>query len=156
MTNSFCIEARGKKMNITLTRKHFSEKSTVGDLFINDKWFCYTLEDVDRQRQGFETILPWSSSLKIPRETAIPRGEYEIIVNVSNRFKKSMPLLLNVPDFLGVRIHSGNTAEHTEGCILVGKFKNPDMITGSRDAFKDLFKVIESTLKKEKIFILIK
>ena len=143
-------------MNITLNRKHFSEKSTVGDLFVNDKWFCYTLEDMDRQRQGDGSIIPWSSSLKIPRETAIPRGEYEIIVNVSNRFKKPMPLLLNVPDFLGIRIHSGNTAEHTEGCVLVGKFKNPDMITGSMAAFKALFKLIDQTLKKEKIFINIK
>ena len=94
--------------------------------------------------------------VKVQDETAIPSGRYEVILNMSNRFKKYMPLLLNVPNFSGIRIHAGNTKEHTEGCILVGVEDGNDGFLGnSRSAFNELMKVLRKVEKKEKIYITI-
>lgn len=127
-------------MNLRLLRKTFTENSTIGELSVNGKFECFTLEDKVR-------------AVKIHGKTAIPTGIYEITITFSDRFKKALPLLLNVPNFAGIRIHSGNTAADTEGCILVGTTKSPDKIGNSRVAFKALFGKIESALKKEKVFI---
>lgn len=113
-------------MNLKLTRHTFSELSTIGDLEIDGVLECYTLEDTVRD-------------VKIPKETAIPYGSYKVTLNMSNRFKKVMPLLLNVPNFEGVRIHAGNSNHDTEGCILVGMSKGLDFITDSRTAYNKLF-----------------
>jgi hypothetical protein len=85
--------------------------------------------------------------------TAIPAGTYEVVINFSERFRRPLPLLLNVPNFTGVRIHPGNTDEDTEGCILVGKAKQPDLIGESRVAFEGLFTKLQDAAAREKIFI---
>ena len=123
------------------------EKYTHGVLTIEGNAFeCYTLEDKVREGDIFK--------VKVQNETAIPSGRYEVILNMSNRFKKYMPLLLNVPNFSGVRIHSGNTKDHTEGCILVGFENGNDGFLGdSRNAFNELMKVLRKVEKKEKIYI---
>lgn len=113
-------------MTITIKRLYKSENSTIGEMTIDGKWECYTLEDKERD-------------IKIKSETAIPRGTYKIIINQSNRFKRLLPLLLNVPNFEGVRIHPGNTNHDTEGCILVGRTMSKDFIGQSRKAFTSLF-----------------
>lgn len=113
-------------MNIEIVRKEKTASSTIGVLYIDGNFECYTLEDVERD-------------VKIKNETAIPKGTYKVIINQSNRFKRLLPLLLNVPNFEGVRIHSGNTNHDTEGCILVGQTKAKDFIGGSRKAFARLF-----------------
>ena len=113
-------------MNIAIKRLYKSENSTIGEMTIDGKWECYTLEDVERD-------------VKIKSETAIPKGTYKVIINKSNRFKKLLPLLLNVPNFEGVRIHPGNSNHDTEGCILVGRTKSKDFIGQSRKAFESLF-----------------
>jgi hypothetical protein len=113
-------------MKIQIKRLHKTENSTIGEMTIDGKWECYTLEDVERD-------------VKIKSETAIPKGTYKVIINKSNRFKKLLPLLLNVPNFEGVRIHPGNTNHDTEGCILVGRTKSKDFIGQSRKAFESLF-----------------
>ena len=113
-------------MIITIKRLYRSENSTIGEMTIDGKWECYTLEDVERD-------------VKIKSETAIPKGTYKVIINKSNRFKKLLPLLLNVPNFEGVRIHPGNSNHDTEGCILVGRTKSKDFIGQSRKAFESLF-----------------
>jgi hypothetical protein len=95
-------------MQITIKRLHKTDTSTIGELLIDGIFECYTLEDVERD-------------VKIKGETAIPKGAYKVIINESTRFKRLLPLLLNVPNFEGVRIHSGNTNHDTEGCILVGQ-----------------------------------
>jgi hypothetical protein len=82
--------------------------------------------------------------VKIKAETAIPKGSYKVIINESNRFKRLLPLLLNVPDFEGVRIHSGNSNHDTEGCILVGQTRNKNYIGQSRKAFDKLFKKMQA------------
>jgi hypothetical protein len=89
----------------------------------NNPLFCNTMEDVVRVLR--------SSSDKIPGETAIPAGKYEIKMSYSSKFERILPLLLNVPFFTGIRIHRGNTHEHTEGCILVGKNNVRGMVTNS-------------------------
>jgi hypothetical protein len=126
-------------MNLKLERKIFTEQSTIGELSVNGKFQCFTLEDKVR-------------AVKIHGKTAIPQGIYEVVITFSDRFKKPLPLLLNVPNYAGVRIHSGNTAADTEGCILVGTSKAADFVGGSRVAFKALFDKIQAALKKEKIF----
>ena len=92
-------------MNIIVRRKHHSDTTTIGEMHVDGVFQCYTCEDIERE-------------IKVPGKTAIPKGTYDVIINMSNRFKRKMPLLLNVPNFAGVRIHPGNTAEDTEGCIF--------------------------------------
>lgn len=128
-------------MEIKVIRKEFTEKSTIGEMLINGEYLCYTLED--RVRDGE----------KVPGETAIPYGKYDVVINFSNRFQKYMPLLMNVTNFSGIRIHPGNKATDTEGCILLGNYRNKDEITDSRTAFNKLMKILTSVEKKEKIVI---
>ncbi len=113
-------------MKIQIKRLHKTENSTIGEMTIDGKFECYTLEDKERD-------------VKIKSETAIPKGTYKVIINQSNRFKRLMPLLLNVPNFEGVRIHAGNSNHDTEGCILVGQSRSVDYITKSRKAYEILF-----------------
>ena len=95
-------------MKILLKRIFKGEDYTIGNIYVNGQYFADSLEDTVRD-------------VKIKGKTAIPAGKYLILMTYSNRFKKIMPLLIDVPGFEGVRIHSGNTPEDTEGCILVGK-----------------------------------
>lgn len=127
-------------MELKLVRNVFSDKSTIGELFIDGAHECFTLEDVVRP-------------VKIKSETAIPAGTYEVDVSFSAKFKKLLPELLNVPNFEGIRIHSGNKPEDTEGCILVGQTESEDFIGSSRAAFAPLFAKIQDALKSEKVFI---
>lgn len=114
-------------MKITLKRKSLTAECTIGALYIDGVFECYTLEDTVRE-------------VKIAGVTAIPKGIYRVIINISNRFKRLLPLLLDVPGFEGVRIHPGNTAKDTEGCILVGTSElNGSSIGSSRVAFDALF-----------------
>lgn len=127
-------------MNIHVIRNPSSAKSTIGKMMVDGVFECYTLEDVVRP-------------VKIQNETAVPAGTYKVIINQSNRFKRLLPLLIDVPGFVGVRIHPGNTAENTEGCILVGQSKSDDFIGNSRLAFDTLFAKMQKA--KGDIFITI-
>ena len=142
-------------MNIILNRIAKKAKYTIGKLYINDKYFCDTLEDTDRgltQSMTEQQIV----SKKVYGETAIPTGTYRIIISYSNKFKKQMPLLLNVPGFAGIRIHSGNTEKDSLGCILVGKNKAVGKVLESRDTYSKLFSILQEKKKKETIKITIK
>ena len=121
-------------MKILIKRIHRSGKSTIGELSIDGKFECYTLEDVERD-------------VKIAGITAIPKGTYKVDITMSNRFKRLLPILINVPNFEGVRIHSGNKAQDTEGCILVGAERAIDFIGKSRIAFDKLFAKMEVAKK---------
>ena len=142
-------------MELELTRSAKTSKSTIGELTINGVFECFVLEDRDRGlRQGMTTSE--LMALKVKTQTAIPTGRYEIVISFSDRFKKMLPLLLDVPAFAGIRIHPGNTDENTEGCLLTGKTKSPDMVGSSRIAFTALFDKVKAALQREKIFITVK
>lgn len=112
----------------------------------------WTLEDQVREVPGAD-VPAW----KIKSETAIPVGEYRIAITYSPKFKRRMPILLDVPGFEGIRIHSGNTATDTEGCILVGQTRAGQAIYESRIAFKKVYDKIETTLlAAEEVRILIR
>ncbi len=117
-------------MLIVIRRLYKGDKSIIGEMTVDGIFECFTLEDLERP-------------VKIKGETAIPKGTYKVIINESNRFKRQLPLLLNVPGFEGVRIHSGNTNHDTEGCILVGQTRHKEFIGKSRKAFDKLFKKMQ-------------
>ena len=101
----------------------------MGILSIEGKPFCNTLEPTWRD------IGPCRKGIKIPGRTAIPKGRYPVAVTRSPKFNNQwLPLLLHVPGFEGVRIHAGNTAADTEGCILVGYHSDnhPERLFDSR------------------------
>lgn len=142
-------------MNIILNRIAKKAKYTIGKLYINDQYFCDTLEDTDRGLTQSMTEQQIGSK-KVYGETAIPTGTYRIIISYSNKFKRQMPLLLNVPGFAGIRIHSGNTEKDSLGCILVGKNKAVGKVLESRDTYSKLFSILQEANKKETIKITIK
>ncbi len=120
-------------MEILLCREPSTLHSTSGALYVDGMFECWTLEDIVRD-------------VKIMGQTAIPAGTYKVIINHSNHFDKDLPLLVNVPNYEGVRIHSGNTAADTEGCILLGIGKEKDSVTQSRVAFDRLFAKMKTAL----------
>lgn len=129
-------------MKLKLQRIEFGTTFTVGKLYIDDIYQCYTLEDVVRKGP------------KVDGKTAIPAGTYSVIIDHSNRFNRDLPHILDVPGFTGVRIHSGNTSAQTEGCLLVGTtWEGKDFIGNSKLAFEALFKKLQGA--KDKISITI-
>lgn len=128
-----------KEMKIEVFRLKQTKQSITGDMYLNGEFFCYTLEDIIREE-------------KVYGETAIDTGTYTVKLTMSNRFKRIMPLLLNVPKFEGIRIHGGNTHKNTHGCILVAFNKiNDDYIQGTAEA-----KLTEKLKGYDKITITIK
>ncbi len=128
-------------MRLSLQREPSENDATIGSLYVNGAWQCFTLEDVVRERSGIP-VAQW----KVQNQTAIPAGTYRITVDFSNRFQRNMLHILDVPGFDGIRIHSGNTTADTDGCILVGKTKNGAFIGESKDALKELQPLIEAAL----------
>jgi hypothetical protein len=130
-------------MRLTLTRVTRVDDATIGKLEIDGIQTCYTLEDVVRP-----------PGVKIPGSTAIPAGTYPVQITWSPKFRVDMPLLIGVPDFHGVRIHPGNTADHTDGCILVGMEVRNDTVVRSREAYNIVFREIrEALIVHEDVFI---
>lgn len=106
-------------MKLLVKRKYLGASYTIGALYIDGKYFCDTLEDrvVDIDRSGkFE-----GGEKKIPGKSAIPYGEYEVVLNRSPKFARELPRLVDVPHFEGILIHRGNSSADTSGCILVGE-----------------------------------
>lgn len=123
-------------MKLKLIRTYLGATATIGELFLDGKFHCYTLEDKVRELQFADQ--------KVYGKTAIPAATYPVVITMSNRFKRKLPLLQNVPFFDGIRIHPGNTSADTDGCILVGTTKQPpDFIGNSRLAFNRLFLLLE-------------
>lgn len=116
---------------LLLKRYLSNAQCTMGELFDPHGFLGYTLEDVVREVPG-DPVESW----KIAGKTAIPAGRYRLKITYSIRFQKELPILFNVPGFTGVRIHSGNTAKDTEGCILFGltKSDNNCFVGHSREA----------------------
>ena len=130
------------RMRIELVRIAFKSTYTIGKLYVDGKYFCDVLEDVDR---GLKSSMSESEILekKVKGQTAIPTGHYAINITYSPKYKRMMPLLLDVKGFSGIRIHSGNSSKDTEGCLIVGKNKKVGMVLESRDTYQRLFKMME-------------
>lgn len=123
-------------MLIEVKRFDFKDTYTTGRMYINNLYFCYTLEDVVREGE------------KVNGQTAIPIGTYDVIIDDSTRFGRPMPHILNVPNFTGVRIHAGNTSKDTEGCILLGHtYAGKDFIGNSKSAFDVFFEKLKEAKK---------
>ena len=122
-------------MLLQLEREPSTKKSTSGRLFVDGSFICYTLEDVIRD-------------VKVYGETAIPAGEYEVRLSHSPRFQKVLPEVLEVPNFVGIRIHAGNTAEDSHGCILVGSEQQKDKVLNSRVTLEKLMSILEKATDK--------
>ena len=119
-------------MELTIKRDTYTQKSTIGNLEVDGTYQCHTLEDRVRDH-------------KVYGKTAVPAGRYQVKITYSPRFAKKLPLLMDVPGYEGIRIHPGNTDDDTEGCILPGTTRGPDMVGSSQKAFNDLMaKLIEA------------
>ena len=128
-------------MNLELKRIFKGKDYTIGRLFIDGKYFCDTLEDPVRQLDSIKD--------KIYSKTAIPTGKYKVsmsVVSPKYSIRKSynwcggrLPRLLDVPFFDGILIHSGNTPDHTAGCILVGENKIKGQVINSMNTLKNLW-----------------
>lgn len=140
-------------MFLLLKRIARKDNYTIGKLSIDGVLECDVLEDTDRyltDEMREEDIM----RLKVKARTAIPTGDYDISLTMSQRFKRVLPLLENVKGFSGIRIHSGNTSEDTEGCLLVGKNKIVGKLIDSRITFDALFTKLEKAYKRgERIMV---
>lgn len=132
-------------MKLKLNRFIIGKESTIGSLWVNGEWYCYTLEDKVRAK----------GAPKVYGATAIPTGKYPVVVTLSPRFKKRYPRLVGVPGFEGILIHAGNDAGDTSGCILVGlAVDSPDRISRSTEAFRGkdgksgLFELIDDAFSR--------
>jgi len=125
-------------LNLKLVRFELGKDYTIGSLHIVDDVdetpFCFTLEDRDRHLE--------TGGKKVDKETAIPLGVYTVRMGESPHFGH-VPFVLDVPQFTDIRIHAGNTAENTEGCILVGDSWIPGFVTNSRATLAKLINRIE-------------
>lgn len=134
-------------MKLILNRIFKNDEATIGELWVNDSYLCDTLEDKIRP-----------TGEKVYGKTAIPEGTYEVKLTYSPRFKKILPEILNVPNFSGIRIHTGNSSKDTEGCILVGTWdgEKEDWISDSKIAFNELMSLLQKAAdNKEKVAITI-
>ena len=130
-------------MLLKLIRDSFTPTATEGRLFVDGVFEAYTLED---------RAIDWSKESKVKGKTAIPCGRYAIEITRSNRFKRRMIEVLDVPHFEGIRIHAGNTVADTEGCPLVGdKRTSPTdgWIGESRKAESRLFAKVDAALSRD-------
>lgn len=133
-------------MEILVKREYKKKDYTIGKMYINGEYFCDTLEDTDRCL----TMTMSLAEIKEVKEygrTAIPTGRYPIAYTYSARFKKHLPLLLNVPAFDGVRIHSGNTHKDTEGCILLGENKAVGKVLNSRKTMDEFLRILKPAIE---------
>ena len=129
-------------MKLTLKREIFAPRYTEGKLYCNGKYIADTLED---------TFRDLTKQKKVYGETAIPAGVYQIKVTMSNRFKKLMPILIDVPNFEGVRVHAGNKPEDTEGCILIGVKASAGLLTRSREKTQAVYDLIQNALNNKEL-----
>lgn len=130
-------------MRIILLRFAQQPGWTLGALFIDERFECFTVEDEAR-------------AIKVPGVTAIPEGIYSVRITYSPKFNRMLPLIENVPGFDGIRIHIGNTAADTDGCIIPGVMAAAGRVLESRAAFDALYaKIQEAQDRHEEISITI-
>lgn len=129
-------------MKLKLVRKYRKETYTIGKLYVDGVYLCDTIEDRDR---GLDDSMSLADIMVKKRygETAIPYGTYNVEITYSPKYKRLMPEIKNVKGFSGIRIHSGNTAKDTLGCLIVGKNTQVGMVTESRKTYNKLFALLK-------------
>ena len=157
-------------MILTLVRNipESTKDYTIGELYVQEEdkltqtyKVCDTIEDAFRLLPKTCPDTPKGKSCeckeKVYGKTCIPNGTYTVVLSYSNRFKRVLPELLNVPHFLGIRIHSGNSSKDTEGCIILGTKSKGDWVTASRVAFNKVYVLLQKAVaNKEEITITIR
>lgn len=141
-------------MKLTLKRIALRPTYTIGKLYIDDVYFCDTIEDTvrDLNKNGkFD-----NGEKKVHSKTAIPYGTYEIKWTYSPRFKKYTPQLTSVPSFEGIRVHAGNTSADTEGCLILGENKQVGKVLNSRATINKFYPIIKEACSNGKVTIEIK
>ena len=142
-------------MELRLERKYRSSKYCIDKLYINGKYFSDALEDPDRgltDSMSLEEI----KRIKVKGDTCIPYGTYNVTITYSPRFKRNLPLINNVKGFDGIRIHSGNTPQDTEGCVLLGFNKIKGQVVDSKVTVNKFIDIVQKALNKgEKVTITI-
>lgn len=137
-------------MKIEVKRFEYGTNWTIGRMYIDEFYVCYTLEGTHREIPGVP-VEQW----KVPGKTAIPIGTYPVTCTFSNHFQRDLPLLGEVSGYEGVRIHPGNTDRDTEGCILVGTtWAGTDFIGQSKVAFDHVYEMITEALKRKELITL--
>ena len=131
-------EGGATAVELVVARTDATATRTIGQLWLAQRAVCYTLED------------PIRDGPKVIQETAIPVGRYRLVITLSQRFGVPLPLLLDVPGFEGIRIHSGNTSADTSGCLLVGLGRTPETITQSHLALSAVQGIIASALSQSR------
>ncbi len=127
-------------MELVIKREKPTEYFVMGVLYVDGNKYCDTLEDPPR-------------AVKIPAKTGIPAGRYEIDVTYSNRFKKPMILVKDVPGFSGVRIHGGRDEKDTEGCPLVGYRASLGLLAGGPGVSANLHSLVTTALATQKVYL---
>jgi hypothetical protein len=152
-------------MELILKRIAKRKTYTIGRLYIRqqvmdeylpgyeDHYFCDTLEPTWRDYAN--------GAYKVKGRSAIPEGRYAVVISWSPKFKQWLPILLGGPEFnrkwQGIRIHAGNTAKDTEGCILVGKNREVGKVLDSRKWLYELKqRIVEAKDSGEAVWITIK
>ena len=144
-----------KDLFLLVDRKYRKSSYTIGKLYIDGEYFCDTLEDKDR---GLRQTDPLAviRRVKIPNETAIPAGKYQVTLKIQSakytqaKYSKQysfckgyLPRLINVPGFEGILIHIGNTNKDTSGCLLVGQNTQVGKVLNSTATFKKLYAILK-------------
>lgn len=127
---------------ISVDRYIFDEDYTVGKLYVDGEYVCDTIEDKVRPLKSIKD--------KIPGRTAIPEGKYRVVLDYSNRFGKIMPHILSVPFFEGVRIHKGNSANDSSGCLILCYYDKNGWGKESAKAYNLVYELINNAINSGK------
>lgn len=140
-------------LHLRVIREPSDGGATLGALYLNDVWQCWTLEDVIREPKDAPPMASasgeaidssaldaWVRSWKVKGKTAIPAGRYDLRLTASARFGRVLPEVVGVPGFIGIRIHPGNTEHDTEGCLLLGTNRTERAVIESKIALQFLMR----------------
>ena len=135
-------------MKFVLERTHLTDEYSAGILSVDGKVMCATIEDQARDRNKDGDLLDPGEE-KVSGKTAIPYGTYVVELTMSPKFTRLLPLLMNVPHFTGIRIHRGNTAEDSSGCILPGEASVPEKVINSTEYEMKIVELMLEAIRKQ-------